>query len=144
MAIRPAHVPPEDVDLFDEDDAYEEALDGLVLSEAERRGQLERTSRIAAQIMVDLQDQGPLYLYVKQRRARAIQAIRLLVKAKPTDVDTIARMQAEVMEFSNSLDFIHGGLNDGEYVARQIEEEYGNGRRTDEDGDEDPDWRRRR
>lgn len=132
----------EELDIFDEEAMFEDGLD--FLSEIDRRAALEGKSRIAASITIDLQDKGPLYLYVQSARARAIQSIKALVGAPATDAATIAQHQAVVREYMNSLSFIHGGLREGEMVAQQISEEFGHvdGDSGDEQGEE-PSWRRR-
>ncbi len=136
---------------FDEEGAYDDAL--AMLTEMERRGALEEDSRIAAHITLDLQDKGPLYLYVKERRDKAISDLRVLVETPPDSPQNIARLiaaQASFAEFRKVTRFIHGGLQNGERAAEIIKEEYGY--EPGEDGDllqtiepgAEPDWRRRR
>lgn len=137
----------EEVAIFDEEAAFEDGLD--FLSEIDHRASLEGKSRIAAHITLDLQDKGPLYLYVKQRRIEAIQSMKKLVECDPSDVAAISTAQAAVREYRKSVDFIYGGLREGEYVERLIKEEYGDDAESkDGDGDllqePEPSWRRRR
>lgn len=135
----------EEVAIFDEEAMFEDGLD--FLSEVDHRASLEGKSRIAAHITLDLQDQGPLYLYVKQRRTEAIQSLKKLVECDPNDVAAVSQAQAAVREYRKSVEFIYGGLREGEYVERLIREEYGDDPEQP-DGDllqePEPSWRRRR
>lgn len=131
---------------FDEDGLLEEVLG---LSDIDRRAALERDGRIAAEITVDLQDRGPLYRYVSERRQQAAAALRVLIETRPDTAENIAAIiaaQASFEEFRKVTRFIHAGLYDGEQAARIIEEDYGH--EPPDDGDliqePEPSWRKRR
>lgn len=130
--------PDDEAALFDD-----EAMLSDGLSELERRGDLERMGRIAAEIEIDLQDRGPLYRYIAARRAQAIAALRQLVDVRPSDIEGITAAQASVREYLQATNFVHAGLSDGDTAEAIINEEFGN----EHDGDllqDEPSWRRKR
>lgn len=135
-----------DEDMFDEESAFTEALDNL--SEIERRHLLEKQGRIAADIELDLQDRGPLYLFVQQARGTAVAAMQLLARIDVNDGPGILRAQASVQQYIQALRFIHGGLEAGQQAEEIIHEEYGYHGGPTPDADllqpSEPNWRRRR
>lgn len=121
----------DDAAMFLQDEFFEGEL-----SELERRRRLERDGRVAADIEIDLQDKGPLYLYVKERRAAAAAALQRLVDTDPRDATGIATTQAEVMEYLRACDWIHARIEAAEQAEEIIKEEYGdNHDETDENAE---------
>lgn len=109
----------EEAAMFDEGELYE--------SELERRHNLERAGRIAADIEIDLQDKGPLYSYVLARREIAARALQDLVDVDPNQAATIAVLQTQVKEFINALSWIGARSAESERAEEAIKEEFGDG-----------------
>jgi hypothetical protein len=95
-------------------------------NDRERRIELERAGRLAAQIEIDINDHGPLARYVAARRGEALAAIQVLRTTDPRDGVSIARIQSEIEEYLRARDWIVGAMNAAEEAAQIIEEEYGN------------------
>ncbi len=85
---------------------------------------LETEGRLSAEVMIDLQDRGPLYLYVMERLAAAQQAMNGLVHCDPNDTVAIAQFQGVIHEWTNACDFINSFLERGEQAAQQIKEQF--------------------
>lgn len=108
-----------------EDASFEDEFFEANLTELEHRHSLERAGRIAAGILIDLQDRGPLYLYVKERRARADQSLRDLVAADPHDAVAVALLQSKVNEYLDACIWIDKALETGAQAEAAIHEEFG-------------------
>jgi hypothetical protein len=117
------------------------------MSEIEQRALLEKAGRIAADITIDLQEKGPLYLFVRRLRDPATAALLQLAEADAHNPVTIARLQATVKLYLESIRHIHQCLASGADAERTINEQWGpNGQRdTDlfQPARDEPAWRRR-
>ena len=89
------------------------------VEELERRRQLERVGRIAAEITVDLESKGPLGLYAVDRRNDAAAALRTLAAVDPRDAVAIAEAQAVVREYLRVFEWV-GGWADRAVEAEEI------------------------
>lgn len=121
-------------------DDEEEGLDGAFfrdnLSEMEERAILERVGRVAAEITIDIEDQGPLGLYVASRRNEAAEALRVLTKIDPTNAVAIAMAQSTVGEFLRVCEWIAARMDDAQHAQERIKREYDDhGENTDQRDD---------
>jgi hypothetical protein len=111
----------------------EEALAEDVLSvieqrdDAERRRELERVGRIAAEVEVDLADGGILGLYAETRRRDAIAAAVVHLTVDPRDAVAIAQSRAEIDEYLRFRRWARQQIEAGERAAQIIRQEYGSG-----------------
>jgi len=108
-----------------EDEAKHFDLDEFYDEEIERRELLNRAASEGAGVIIDLQDKGPLYKYVLERRKRAATALRGLVDCEPTDAAGISAYQTIVREYVTAVDWIAGMLAAGAAADNAILEEYG-------------------
>lgn len=108
----------------------EELLGADVLEELEQRRDLERAGRIGADIILDLQDKGPLYLYMQERRREAAQSLIQLAAIDPRDAVSIAANQATVREYLKILGWIEGRMDQAKEAEAIINEGYGSGTDT--------------
>lgn len=115
---------------------HEDVFAADVLAELERRNELERIGREAAHLIIDLQDRGPLYKYVQQRRKEAAAALLELATANPRDVVAITQAQSLVREYLKAIRWVHVRLEEAEDAARII-----NGEDPSADPDIEPDIR---
>ena len=107
----------------EEEDAFEQFFDEG-LTDLERRRALEIAGRVAADIEIDLQEKGPLYLYVQARRDQARDALRALVSVDPKDAVSVVRMQTTVAEYLKVFDWIRGCMDEAENAEAIIKEDY--------------------
>lgn len=110
---------------FHEDGLYDEALGHL-----EAKHALESATRIGAAIEIDLQDRGPLYLYVMARRKAAMGAMKSLIEIDPSNGIEIAAAQAAVREYVMACGWIRAQLDAAGQADEMIKEAYGNGEET--------------
>lgn len=110
----------EDAELANEDLVGDDAL-----AELERVRELETASRVGAHIILDLQDRGPLYLYLKQRRQEAVASLLNLAAIDPRDAVAIAQHQAVVREYLKITGWIDRGIERAKEAELIINEGYG-------------------
>lgn len=94
------------------------------LGDLERRRRLERTGRLAAEIEIDLEESGPLGLYVKSRREEAAEAMRVLAAIDPRDAITITDAQATVREYLRVCDWVAARMEEAVEAEREIKRDY--------------------
>jgi len=101
------------------DDLFEDGLTAL-----EQRRQLEQAVSLKTDIEKDLAGKGPLFLYLKQRRAVALAALKSLAEADPKDAAGIARLQTVIDEYITPCEWMAARLDEGAHSARIIKEEF--------------------
>ena len=106
--------------LHNEEDTLEDYLETIT--------EIEGATRRAAEVIIDLQDKGPLYHYLVSVRADAVEALRDLVRAEPTGAAAIAALQVRARNFTNVCQWINSCLEEGELADRHIQEHYDDGR----------------
>lgn len=106
---------------FGEDELAEETL-----SEIERRNELERDGRIGAEVYLDIVENGPLGLYLKERRQLAKDALLRLAEINPKDGIAIAEQQAVVKEFLIVTRWVRSRIDAAIDAEQTIKREYGN------------------
>lgn len=111
----------------DEPSVDEEFASSVLEREYQRR-HLETRGREAAEVMIDLEQHGPLYQYMRLRRKQAEEAMLNLVDVSPGEPARIATLQASVREYLLIANWIEGVQQDGDAAAQEIEEVYGNGK----------------
>lgn len=119
MSLMPGQ---EEVDQFLDgmvDDLFEDGL-----SDLERRRMLEQSVALAQDIDRDLASNGPLFLYLKHRRAKAREALEALVSVDPKDAPAIARLQSLVAEYIAPCHWIAAKRQEGAQDAQTIKEEF--------------------
>jgi hypothetical protein len=99
--------------------------DQLMLDELDRRQDLEKATGKAAAVTIDLQDRGPLYQYVMERREDAARALGALVDIDPKEAVDIALLQQIVREYVRACQWIRGSLDDAAHAEKMIAEEFG-------------------
>ena len=106
-------------------------LDGMVddlfedgLSDLERRRDLEQSVGLALDIDRDLAGNGPLFLYLKDRRATARGALEALVSVDPKDAVEVSRLQTLVTEYLRPCHWIASKREEGRQDAATIKEDY--------------------
>ena len=110
----------EEARMFVAEDAAED-----VLSELEHRYALERAVRVAAGVTIDIQDRGPLSLYVQQRRQEAVQSLLdLACNIDAKDAVAIAKAQTNVVEYMKVCDWTHSQIVAGQQADDIIKEHY--------------------
>lgn len=87
------------------------------------RRALDELSRTVAEVIIDLQDKGPLRSYVADKREEAIEAMRALARVNPTETATIIELQATIRLFADVCEWIHRKLDEGEQIVEQINQE---------------------
>lgn len=92
---------------------------------------IETKNRRAALVIIDIQDKGPLYGYLRDRRIEAVNAMMDLLDVDPRDAVEIAKLQAIVENWTNATDWMKARLNDAQDANLEREEIKG-------DGEEDP------
>lgn len=112
------------IDVADDEKFFDERLEQMMDAE-ERRVALERAGRIAAHIIMDNENGGPLRLFLEARRAVAWEAMRNLVHCDPRDAAEVASIQAQVKEYLIACAWVQGVLHDADKAADVIREEYG-------------------
>lgn len=110
------------MDLTDEE-ARKFEPDQLFNEELQRRHELERITQEGAEVIVELQTRGPLYLYVMSRRDQAQDALRQLVEIDPKDAPGIAVLQVRVSEYIAACNWIHLTLAKTEEADNIIRQE---------------------
>lgn len=95
------------------------------LSDLERKELLQRTTREAAEIEIDLANGGPLASYIRSRRGEAKEALRVLVTTNPKDGVSIAMAQSQIAEYLRAIGWMIARLDEGEAADQLIESEYG-------------------
>lgn len=116
------------------DDFDNDQFEDDVMSDVERRHDLEREVRVGAQIRRDIEQSGPLAGYLRDRRRLALGALSNLVSTDPEDAIAISKAQAMVREYLNVRDWIGENLTAGEQAREVIRDEFG-----DETEDENQD-----
>lgn len=106
--------------------------DALFEEELERRRTLDEATEDAADVVLDLQQRGPLYKYVRMRRDGARLALAGLVDADPKDATAIAALQVKVKEYVAACTWIVSVLGRGDEADHIIETEFGNKPPADE------------
>ena len=106
-------------------------LDGMVddlfedgISDLERRRMLEQSVALGRDIDRDLAGDGPLMLYLKERRVTAKAALEALVTINPKDAPGIARLQSLVNEYITPCHWIAAKREEGRQDAQTIKEEF--------------------
>lgn len=93
---------------------------------------LEARSRISADVILDLQASGPLYLFALDMREKALRALRDMIDVDARDALAVGHLQREVQAFFDVLGFIDEKLRDGRRVTDEINQTYG----EDDDSDD--------
>lgn len=88
------------------------------------RRSLERSTRAAAEVMVDLEGRGALYTYVKERAEAAAKAMIELVTVDPTDTAKIFALQRIAALYLDTVEWLHGRLESGREADQHIREDY--------------------
>lgn len=101
-----------------------DAFDDDVMSDIERRHDLERKIRVGAQIRLDIEQSGPLAGYLRDRRRLALGALSSLASTDPQNAIEIAQAQAVVREYLNVRDWIGEHLTAGEQAKATIRDEF--------------------
>lgn len=83
---------------------------------------LEKRNRRAADIILDIQDRGPLYHFLSDRRAHAIQALLSLIDIDPRDSVSIARLQAEARSWTDAVDWMSTRLEEADDAKLEPED----------------------
>lgn len=109
------------------DDFDNDQFEYDVMSDVERRHDLEREVRVGTQIRRDIEQSGPLAGYLRDRRQLALGALSALVSADPQNAIEIAQAQAVVREYLNVRDWIGENLTAGEQAREVIRDEFGDG-----------------
>lgn len=116
----------------DDDERYagsEDLLDSLYdasLRDLEERQALERAGRVAANIEIDLEQGGPLGLYIKSRRQEASEALRVLAEVDPRDAVSVAMAQSVVREYLRAVNWVAAKIEESEAADEIIKRDYGN------------------
>lgn len=97
----------------------------LFEDEALSRQALNKAARGAAEVIIDLEDRGALYNYIKGVRAEAAEAAVKLFAVDPTDTKKIYELQKLCNLYIDAVGFIHARLSDGEDVENAIKEDFG-------------------
>jgi len=101
----------------------DEFLDNA-LEEREQKFELDRDIRVAAEIDIQMADRGPLYLYVVERRKRALGAMMDLAKIDPSDSVSIAKAQTVVFEYLDACSWIFRKQERAESAESIIEDHF--------------------
>jgi len=101
------------------DDLFEDGLTAL-----EQRRQLEQSVSLKTDIETDLAEGGPLMLYLKRRRAMALEALEALVSVDPKDAPGIAKLQTLINEYIRPCEWVAARIEEGAQDAQTIREEY--------------------
>lgn len=109
-----------------EADFYDDGLDDIEQTEAERRAALHRQITEGEQIAHAIHNDGPLGKYLAFRRTIARKALQVLVDTPPEQVVRIAAAQAEVREFLRVGAWVLSELDDAEQAKETIKEDFGN------------------
>lgn len=107
-----------------------EAVDDFAaqaMEEIERRHDLERRGRLAAEVQIDLGEHGALGVYVAARRKEAVDAMWVFFRqTDPADAVAVAACKADIDGYLRVRDWIIETMKDADDAARTIQEEYGN------------------
>lgn len=120
--------------MYEYDNAAPFMEDGVAyetLDELQRKHELERTGRVAADIIIEIEDKGPLGLYLKERRDLAKDALLSLATIDPKDGVTIAQRQEIVKEYLRLSRWIRARLSEAKAAHEIIEREYGDATHND-------------
>ncbi len=115
-----------------DDDAYagsEELVHGLFdssLRDLEERQALERANRLAANIEIDIEQNGPLGQYIKFRRQDACEALKVLAEIDPKDAVSVALAQSVVREYLRAVSWVSASIEESEAADEIIKRDYGN------------------
>lgn len=91
------------------------------------RRALDELSHTVAEVIIDLQDKGPLRSYVVDKREEAIEAMRALARINPTHTAEIIELQATIRLFADVCEWIHRKLDEGDQIVEQINQESASG-----------------
>lgn len=105
----------------------------LYLEVTERRRDLDKDTTRGAEVVIDLQEKGPLYRYGVLRRERAAKALEALVEIDPNNTAGIAALQVVVREYVAVCDFIDETLAAAQQADQIINQEFGDGSENAED-----------
>lgn len=100
---------------------FRDTLAGL-----EQRKLLERAGRRAAEITIDIEQNGPLGQYVASRRGEAQEALRMLVDLDPKDAVSIVMAQSAVREFLRACEWISARMDEAAEAQHIIERDFDN------------------
>ncbi len=116
----------------DDDDRYagsEELISSLfdnTMRDLEQRQALERAGRVAVDIEIDLEQGGPLGLYIAARRQEACEALRVLASIDPRDAVSVALAQSVVREYLRAVNWVSSKIEESEAADEIIKRDYGN------------------
>ncbi len=116
----------ENENIFLVDNFMEEGLDTLG-----RQQKNQRTVRVGADVVVDLQTKGPLYEYIKSRRYDAKLALVDLVNTPAEDSLRIAKAQAAIVEYLRASEWVNTSLANAEMAEEEL-----NGEQNEQNYDE--------
>lgn len=102
------------------DEIFEDSISAM-----ERSRLLQKAGQDAADIINDVEADGPLSQYVKARRLEAAEALRVLAEIDPESAVQIATAQASVREYLRVCEWVHQRLEAADEAEREIKEEYG-------------------
>jgi hypothetical protein len=97
------------------------------VADAEHRHKLEAKGRIAAEVEIDLSENGPLGRYVIARRHQALAALHVLATGDVRDAVAMAEAQGEVREYLRARLYIRTVMEEADQARSVIKEEYGSG-----------------
>lgn len=106
-----------------DEDYLDDSLFEDVLSSLDVRLELESAGRLAAGIEIEIEEGGPLGVYLKTRREEAVASLKSLVEISPSDAVGIAAAQANINEYLRCLSWVRKSLEKGREAERIIEEE---------------------
>jgi hypothetical protein len=108
---------------WDERFTYEEFFEDS-MSDIERKHSLEREKRIGTDIQADFAENGPLSMYLKERRTVARDALKALVNVDPSDSVKVATTQTIIREYLVVVQWVSSRLQNAELAKDAIEEEF--------------------
>jgi hypothetical protein len=99
------------------------------------RRALDEMTHLTAEVIVDLQDRGPLYKYALDLRTEAIDAIIAMVFADPRETAQIIQLQAQIGAYFDLCKWIKTTIEQGTAISEQVsrEKEYESGQRYEPD-----------
>lgn len=99
----------------------------LIEGEAAERAALSRATQLTADVITDLETKGPLFDFVRQRYADAVEALTALIDHDPADAAGIYALQRRTHPFIDAVRFITDSIENGASASETIERNYGNG-----------------
>jgi hypothetical protein len=87
------------------------------------RRALDEITHLTAEIIVELQDRGPLYKYGLEIRNEAIDAIIALCLVDPRQTAQIIQLQAQIGAYFDLCKWISTTIAEGQAVSEQVSRE---------------------